>query len=83
MVIEFFTTDLISKLVKESESTIDAVFPPPCNVNRQLVSESEKIEVVGEGIVRNTVAAPLNMQEIRKGSSTYGCFSVAYGFFPS
>ncbi|PHT60708.1 SPX domain-containing protein 3 [Capsicum baccatum] len=73
----FFTTDLISKLVKECESTIDTVFPPSCDViSRQLVLGSEKIGAAGEGIFRNTVAALLTMQEIRKGSSTYGRFSL-------
>lgn len=73
----FFTTDLISKLVKECESTIDTVFPPPCDViSRQLVLGSQKIGAAGEGIFRNTVAALLTMQEIRKGSSTYGRFSL-------
>ncbi|CAN4111796.1 unnamed protein product [Withania somnifera] len=76
----FFTTDLISKLVKECESTIDSVFPPPCDTERAssrlLVLESDKIGVAGEGIFRNTVAALLTMQEIRKGSSTYGLFSL-------
>ncbi|XP_004229786.1 SPX domain-containing protein 3 [Solanum lycopersicum] len=69
----FFTTDLISKLVKECESTIDSVFPPPCGVEKGLVLGSG---VAGEGIFRNTVAALLTMQEIRKGSSTYGRFSL-------
>lgn len=69
----FFTTDVISKLVKECESTIDSVFPAPCDVERGLVLGSG---VAGEGIFRNTVAALLTMQEIRKGSSTYGIFSL-------
>ncbi|KAJ8565483.1 hypothetical protein K7X08_008059 [Anisodus acutangulus] len=72
----FFTTDLISKLVKECESTIDSVFPPPCDKERTLVLGSANIGVAGEGIFRNTVAALLTMQEIRKGSSTYGRFSL-------
>ncbi|XP_060169156.1 SPX domain-containing protein 3-like [Lycium barbarum] len=72
----FFTTDLISKLVKECESTIDSVFPPPCDEERTLVLGSANIGVAGEGIFRNTVAALLTMQEIRKGSSTYGRFSL-------
>lgn len=32
--------------------------------------------VLGEGIFRNTVAALLTMQEIRRGSSTYNHFSL-------
>lgn len=68
----FFTTDLISKLVKECESTIDAVFP----VEDEDQRTREAITVAGEGIFRNTVAALQSMQEIRRGSSTYGHFSL-------
>lgn len=49
------------------------MFPPPCDVERGLVLGSG---VAGEGIFRITVAALLTMQEIRKGSSTYGRFSL-------
>ncbi|XP_016508909.1 SPX domain-containing protein 3 [Nicotiana tabacum] len=72
----FFTTDLISKLVKECESTIDSVFPPCEEKTSNQLGEREAITVAGEGIFRNTVAALLTMQEIRKGSSTYGRFSL-------
>ncbi|KAA8515911.1 hypothetical protein F0562_019090 [Nyssa sinensis] len=70
----FFTTDLISKLVKECESTIDAVFPVA--EEEKIEGEREGITVAGEGIFRNTVAALLTMKEIRRGSSTYGHFSL-------
>lgn len=70
----FFTTDLISKLVKECESTIDAVFPVEDEEKTREVREA--ITVAGEGIFRNTVAALQTMQEIRRGSSTYGHFSL-------
>ncbi|PPD87035.1 hypothetical protein GOBAR_AA38050 [Gossypium barbadense] len=62
----FFITDLVSKLVKECENIIDEVFP----------EQREAITVAGKGIFRNTVAALLSMQEIRRGSSTYGHFSL-------
>ncbi|KAJ1378312.1 SPX domain [Sesbania bispinosa] len=68
----FFTTDLISKLVKECESIIDAVFPAEEEAERA----KEAIVVAGEGIFRNTVSALLTMQEIRKGSSTQSPFSL-------
>ncbi|XP_050236231.1 SPX domain-containing protein 3 [Mercurialis annua] len=69
----FFTTDLISKLVKECENTIDGVFP----VNEVEEKVREGIIVAGdEGIFRNTVAALMSMQEIRRGSSTYSRFSL-------
>ncbi|KAL2460837.1 SPX domain-containing protein 3 [Abeliophyllum distichum] len=70
----FFTTDLISKLVKECESSIDWVFP--ASEAQGIHAEREAITVPGEGIFRNTVAALLTMQEIRRGSSTYSHFSL-------
>ncbi|OIW19028.1 hypothetical protein TanjilG_10589 [Lupinus angustifolius] len=69
----FFTTDLISKLVKECERIIDNVFPTE---EEEAEKAKEAIIVVGEGIFRNTVAALLTMQEIRKGSSTESPFSL-------
>lgn len=70
----FFTTDLVSKLVKECENTIDEVFP--VEEEERTKERKEAITVAGEGIFRNTVAALLTMQEIRRGSSTYGRFSL-------
>ncbi|CAL5340248.1 unnamed protein product [Camellia sinensis] len=72
----FYTTDLISKLVKECESTIDAMFPVVEEEEGIIRGEREVIMVSGEGVFRNTVAALLTMQEIRRGSSTYGHFSL-------
>ena len=85
----FFTTDVISKLVKELESTIDRMFPAEASGGigrgrkREKQEEEDHITLlhtrkretaeqvgVGEGIFRNTVAALLTMQEIRKGSNT-------------
>ncbi|KAL5073288.1 hypothetical protein RYX36_012272 [Vicia faba] len=68
----FFTTDLISKLVKECESIIDAVFP----IEEEAERAKAEVVVAGEGIFRNTVAALLTMQEMRKGSSTQSAFSL-------
>ncbi|XP_061345069.1 SPX domain-containing protein 3 [Gastrolobium bilobum] len=68
----FFTTDLISKLVRECESIIDAEFPAEEESERA----REATIVAGEGIFRNTVAALLTMQEIRNGSSTQSPFSL-------
>ncbi|CAN6566440.1 hypothetical protein ACFX13_041227 [Malus domestica] len=71
----FFTTDNISKLVKACESTIDAVFPVEEEERKREVKEA--VTVAGEGIFRNTVAALLTMQEIRRaGSSTYSQYSL-------
>ncbi|KAH7519622.1 hypothetical protein FEM48_Zijuj08G0056600 [Ziziphus jujuba var. spinosa] len=72
----FFTTDLISKLVKECEMTIDAVFPVDKEEKKEKEKGKEAITVAGEGIFRNTVAALMTMQEIRRGSSTYSQFSL-------
>ncbi|THG02352.1 hypothetical protein TEA_011239 [Camellia sinensis var. sinensis] len=72
----FYTTDLISKLVKECESTIDAMFPVVEEEERIIRREREAIMVSGEGVFRNTIAALLTMQEIRRGSSTYSHFSL-------
>ncbi|KAJ0828891.1 putative SPX domain-containing protein [Helianthus annuus] len=69
----FFTTELISKLVKECETLIDELFPA------MMVAE-EMAKAVGtearEGIFRNIVVALLTMKEIRKGSSTRSHFSL-------
>jgi len=73
----FFKTDLVSRLVREWETTMDAVDPVK-------VAEAEGYErcaavtsaAAGEGIFRNTVAALLTMKEMRRGSSTYSAFSL-------
>ncbi|XP_042408207.1 SPX domain-containing protein 3-like isoform X1 [Zingiber officinale] len=72
----FFTTDLISKLVKECESMIDLVFPSESD--HQQLKPEDKRKLVGEeqSIFRSTVVALVTMQEMRKGSSTYGQFSL-------
>ncbi|XVF73455.1 hypothetical protein PTKIN_Ptkin12aG0202500 [Pterospermum kingtungense] len=72
----FFTTDLVSKLVKECENTIDEVFPVEEEEKTKERRRDEAITVAGKGIFRNTVAALLTMQEIRRGSSTYDHFSL-------
>lgn len=71
----FFTTDLVSKLVKECESIIDAVFPVE-EEERQRELVTEAVTLARQGIFRNTVAALMTMQEIRRGSSTYSQFSL-------
>ncbi|XWS77254.1 hypothetical protein CRYUN_Cryun01aG0245500 [Craigia yunnanensis] len=70
----FFTTDLVSKLIKECENTIDEVFP--VEEEERTKERREAITIAGKGIFRNTVAALLTMQEIRRGSSTYDHFSL-------
>ncbi|KAK9742777.1 hypothetical protein RND81_03G196700 [Saponaria officinalis] len=73
----FFTTDLISKLIKELETKIDEMFPSSVGANEHNGRSTEnELTLVGEGIFRNTVAALLTMQQIRRGSSTYNNFSL-------
>ncbi|RWV86182.1 hypothetical protein GW17_00051949 [Ensete ventricosum] len=68
----FFTTDLISKLVKECESTMDSMFPAAAAT----AAREEAVMVVEQRVFRNAVAALVTMRELRRGSSTYGHFSL-------
>ncbi|XP_030468544.2 SPX domain-containing protein 3 [Syzygium oleosum] len=73
----FFTTDLVSKLIKECEGTIDAVFPMEERKKARPEEEAGVSDpVAGDGIFRNTVVALRTMQEMRKGSSTISQFSL-------
>ncbi|KAK9144390.1 hypothetical protein Sjap_004293 [Stephania japonica] len=72
----FFTTDLLSQLVKECESTIDAVFPNVKEVKGDERTERDTTNLVTQSIFRSTVAALATMQEMRSGSSTYSQFSL-------
>ncbi|WOL03904.1 SPX domain-containing protein 5 isoform X2 [Canna indica] len=59
----FLTTDQISELVKECESTIDSVFPAP---RQEQPERRDEASVVAEqGILRNVVAAVETMQELQ------------------
>lgn len=73
----FFTTDLISELVRDCEAMMEAVFPPAAvsRASRDL-HERQALAVAEQSIFRNTVAALLTMQEVRSGSSTVGHFSL-------
>ncbi|KAG0451679.1 hypothetical protein HPP92_026035 [Vanilla planifolia] len=70
----FFTTELVSKLVKDCETMMDAIHSEretsPARVGRESAGAAE------QSIIRNTVAALATMEELRKGSSTYGHFSL-------
>ncbi|WVZ57236.1 hypothetical protein U9M48_007645 [Paspalum notatum var. saurae] len=68
----FFTTDLISELVRDCEAMMEAVFPA---ASRDL-QERQALAAADQSIFRNTVAALLSMQEVRSGSSTVGHFSL-------
>ncbi|KAG6489411.1 hypothetical protein ZIOFF_050680 [Zingiber officinale] len=71
----FFKTDLVSKLVKECENTLDLVFPI---ADQEQPEQGGKITLVAaeQSIFRSTIAALTTMQELRKGSSTYSYFSL-------
>ncbi|CAL9191691.1 unnamed protein product [Musa hybrid cultivar] len=68
----FFTTDLISKLVKDCESTMDSMFPAAAAT----AARDEAVMMVEQRVFRNAVAALVTMRELRRGSSTYGHFSL-------
>ncbi|MBA0834167.1 hypothetical protein Goarm_006543 [Gossypium armourianum] len=75
----FFTTDLVSNLVKECENTIDEVLFPIEEDKEETKEQKGAIMVATEpvkGIFRNTVAALLTMEEIRRVSSTKDHFSL-------
>ncbi|KAK8941604.1 SPX domain-containing protein 3 [Platanthera guangdongensis] len=70
----FFTTDLVSELVKNCESMMDAIFPESKETAAEV--EREAAAAAEQRIFRNAVAALATMKELRKGSSTYGRFSL-------
>jgi hypothetical protein len=73
----FFTTELISKLLKDCEAMMEAVFPATPNDDAgQQQQRRQDLAVAKQSIFGNTVAALLTMQEVRSGSSTVGHFSL-------
>ncbi|TVU30933.1 hypothetical protein EJB05_22587, partial [Eragrostis curvula] len=73
----FFATELISRLVRECEATMEAVFEAErhhAGTRTTPVAAAPATEL--QGIFRNTVAALVTMGELRSGSSTYGYFSL-------
>nr|CAB3499738.1 unnamed protein product [Digitaria exilis] len=64
----FFATELISRLVRDCEATMEAVFE--AGGGRSTIAGTTTV------IFRNTVAALVTMGELRSGSSTYGHFSL-------
>ncbi|KAL6650113.1 hypothetical protein ACP70R_014337 [Stipagrostis hirtigluma subsp. patula] len=73
----FFTTELISKLVKDCEAMMEAVFPAAhADASSARDDDRDAMAVAEQSIFRNTVAALLTMQEVRSGSSTIGHFSL-------
>uniref|UniRef100_A0A0D9XJA7 SPX domain-containing protein n=1 Tax=Leersia perrieri TaxID=77586 RepID=A0A0D9XJA7_9ORYZ len=83
----FFTTELISRLVRDCEATMEAVFSISSleamagdRRFRKGCPDADVAEMAPmadhQGIFRNTVAALATMKELRSGSSTYGLFSL-------
>ncbi|KAL6010133.1 SPX domain-containing protein [Asimina triloba] len=72
----FFTTDLLSRLVKECERTMELLFPVG-EEGERTEEEREKMNVSAEQIIfRNTVAALVTMRDMRRGSSTHSPLSL-------
>ena len=75
----FFATELISRLVRECEATMEAVFEAGggrSSAGATPVAAAAAATSTKQGIFRNTVAALVTMGELRSGSSTYGHFSL-------
>jgi hypothetical protein len=74
----FFATELISRLVRECEATMEAVFEASRGHAGAPAGTAPvaAVAAAGQGIFRNTVAALVTMGELRSGSSTYGHFSL-------
>uniref|UniRef100_A0A0E0M796 SPX domain-containing protein n=1 Tax=Oryza punctata TaxID=4537 RepID=A0A0E0M796_ORYPU len=81
----FFTTELISRLVRDCEATVEAIFTSSMATTmagdrrtwRGCSGDAEMAPMADQqGIFRNTVAALATMKELRSRSSTYGRFSL-------
>lgn len=76
----FFTMELLFKLVKQCEETLHSLFSSSEEEETEDEEEETKDEAVvdlgQDQIYRSTMAALRSMKEMRKGSSTYGPFSL-------
>ncbi|XP_048544597.1 SPX domain-containing protein 3-like isoform X1 [Triticum urartu] len=76
----FYTTELMSRIVRDCEETMEAVFASDNSGDRwtrKCCTDTDMAPTATEqGILRNTVAALVAMRELRSGSSTYGHFSL-------
>lgn len=76
----FFTMELLFKLVKQCEETLHNLFSSSEEEETEDEEEETKDEAVvdlgQDQIYRSTMAALRSMKEMRKGSSTYGPFSL-------
>lgn len=67
----FFTTEILTKLVEDCELMMEMVF-----IGGPIEERGAIAATAGREIFRNTVVALETMHELRKGSSTYGHFSL-------
>ena len=76
----FYTTELMSRIVRECEEIMEAVFASDNSGDPRTRKRSTDTEITPmateQGILRNTVAALVAMRELRSRSSTYGHFSL-------
>ncbi|KAM3298428.1 hypothetical protein ACQJBY_040075 [Aegilops geniculata] len=76
----FYTTELMSRIVRDCEETMEAMFASDNSGDRwtrKCCTDTDLAPMAAEqGILRNTVAALVAMRELRSGSSTYGHFSL-------
>nr|WJL93857.1 SPX domain-containing protein 6 [Saccharum hybrid cultivar] len=70
----FFKTEAVSQLVRECEAMMEALFPEA--PEGQAAAAALAVAEAEQSIFRNTVAALLTMQDVRKGSSTRGSHSL-------
>ncbi|KAL5225827.1 hypothetical protein ABZP36_012466 [Zizania latifolia] len=83
----FFMTEIISRLIHDCETTMEAVFASSTATPATMAggdlrtgkgcAGAEMASMADEqGVFRNTIAALVTMKELRRGSSTYGRFSL-------
>ncbi|GLJ06997.1 hypothetical protein SUGI_0055020 [Cryptomeria japonica] len=80
----FFTTELLSNLVKQCEETLHSLFPehplplpsPELQTTSEPLQQRSQSQEKIEKIYTSTVAALRTMRDIRKTSSTYSIFSL-------
>ncbi|CAN8252421.1 unnamed protein product [Cochlearia groenlandica] len=76
----FYTTDLLFKLVKESEALLDTFFPAAATTHDEssedIQAELSEHKFMESLHVKSTIAALRVLKEIRSGSSTVSVFSL-------
>lgn len=72
----FYTTDLLFKLVKESEAMLDQIFPANETESEIIQAELSEHKFMESLHMKSTIAALRVLKEIRSGSSTVSVFSL-------